>query len=288
MIREPAWRLFAGEYNDATLEWDAGGEKSPSYVITPLGARVNRLFIVGVVTDVDRMGAEDQPMYRARLSDPTGVYHLYAGQYQPEASAALAKVKPPAFVAVVGKSRTYSPEEGVVYTSVRPEGVKVVEAYVRDYWNLETCRSLKRRLEAVRQAQGLAEATPEALARLGIPQGLAEGLAQAFKHYGPIDVGRYEKMLADSLRYLLPEYRQFQAGPEVETGGNGEEEGDAEESILTIVASLDRDGRGAAWDAILEASRAKGIDKDRLEEVTNKLLDQGLIFEPVLGKIKKV
>lgn len=289
MLRETAWRIFAGEYNDSTLEYNAGGDRSPSYVVTPLGARINRLFLVGVVTDVDRMGSETLPMWRARLSDPTGIFHLYAGQYQPAASAALSKIKPPAFVAVVGKSRTYKPEEGVVYTSVRPERVKVVDASVRDYWNLEACQSLKRRLEAVRRAQEMAEPTVEALVKLGVSQPLAEGVAQAQKHYGRVDMARYEKLLVDSLKYLLPEYRQFhQEAPEVEVSRPDGDEDEAEDSILAIVTVLDKDGRGAAWDAILEASTQKGISKDRLEEATNSLLDKGLIYEPVLGKIKKI
>ncbi len=287
MLRETAWRIFAGEYNDSTLEWSGGGERAPSYVITPLGARVNRLFIVGVVTDVDRLGSDPMPMYRARVSDPTGVYHLYAGQYQPEAAAALAKVKPPAFVAITGKSRTYKPEEGVVYTSVRPERVKVVEASVRDFWNLETCQSLKRRIEAMEKVEGLAEPTAQAIGALGIPAPSAEGMALALQHYGKVDVGRYRRILIDSLKYLLPEYRQYQEGPEVQVEVQGEDE-DLEDSILEIVGSLDKDGKGASWDAILTASEKKGIDKEKLEEATNSLLDKGLVFEPVLGKIKKI
>ena len=146
MIREAAWRLFAGEYNDATLEVSGGGERAPSYLVTPLGAKVNRVFVVGVVTDVENVGTDMQPMWRARVADPTGTFHIYAGQYQPEAAAALSKLKPPVFGAIVGKSRIYSPEAGTVYTSIRPEAIKAVDESVRDYWILEACRSLKKRL----------------------------------------------------------------------------------------------------------------------------------------------
>ena len=89
MNREVAWRLFASEYNDANLEAEGGGERPPSYIVTPLGARVNRVFVVGVITDVENVGTDGQPMWRARVSDPSGTFHVYAGQYQPEAAAAL-------------------------------------------------------------------------------------------------------------------------------------------------------------------------------------------------------
>ncbi|UCF08828.1 MAG: DNA-binding protein, partial [Thermoplasmata archaeon] len=121
VAREVAWRVFAGEYNYTTYVETGSDERAPSYVVTPLGARINRLFIVGVLTDVENIGTDTEPMWRARVSDPTGVFYISAGQYQPEAAQILSTIKPPKFVAVVGKSRTYSPEEGVIYVSVRPE-----------------------------------------------------------------------------------------------------------------------------------------------------------------------
>src|SRR2546428_10884082 len=111
-MREVAWRLFASEYNDATLEMDGGGERAPSYVVTPLGAKVNRVFVVGVITDVENVGTDIQPMWRARVSDPTGTFRIYAGQYQPEAAATLSKLKPPVFGAIGGQSRIDSPQAG--------------------------------------------------------------------------------------------------------------------------------------------------------------------------------
>src|SRR2546427_1161260 len=138
VIREVAWRLFASEYNDASLELDGGGDRAPSYVVTPLGAKVNRVFVVGVITDVENVGSDIQPMWRARVSDPTGTFHIYAGQYQPEAAATLSKLKPPVFGAIVGKSRIYSPEAGTGFTSIRPQRIKPVHEAGRDHWILET------------------------------------------------------------------------------------------------------------------------------------------------------
>ena len=55
MKRQPARRIFAGEYNDSTVEIKGSGEKTPSYVVTPLGCKVNRLFAIGVLTDVENI-----------------------------------------------------------------------------------------------------------------------------------------------------------------------------------------------------------------------------------------
>ncbi len=297
MMREMAWRLFAGEYNDATLEVEGTGERAPSYVVTPLGAKVNRIFVVGVITDIENVGTDMQPMWRARVSDPTGTFHVYAGQYQPEAAAALSKLKPPVFGAVVGKSRVYSPEAGTVYTSIRPEVIKAVDERVRDFWILEACRSLRKRLDAMAEAQKMDPLTKEGLVQVGIKEGLAEGLVQAASHYGKADLSRYTAMLAESLRYLLPEYREYRppeseptvAEPTAKAETKESEEPTADEDrVLEVIASLDRDGKGAPWEGILDAAGKTGVSKDKLEESINSLLDKGLIYEPILGRMKKI
>ena len=78
MKREPAWRIFAGEYNDSTVEIKGSGEKTPSYVVTPLGCKVNRLFAIGVLTDVENVSEDG---YRVVINCNKGagqeVFHLH-------------------------------------------------------------------------------------------------------------------------------------------------------------------------------------------------------------------
>jgi len=292
-MREVAWRLFASEYNDANLEVEGGGDRAPSYVVTPLGAKVNRIFVVGVITDIENVGTDMQPMWRARVSDPTGTFNVYAGQYQPEAAASLSKLKPPVFGAVVGKSRVYSPESGAVYTSIRPETIKEVDESLRDYWILEACRSLRKRLDAMTEAQKMDPLTKDGLVKIGVKEAVADGIVQAVTHYGKVDLSRYTAMLAEGLRYLLPEYREAaETGEPTPAAAPVEEpakEPDAaEEAVLAIVADLDKDGKGAPWEGILAAASAKDVTKDSLEESINSLLDKGLIYEPILGRMKKI
>ena len=293
MNREIAWRVFAGEYNDANKDVSDGGERSPSYVVTPLGAKINRLFVVGVLTDVENVATDEAPMWRARLQDPTGTYHVYAGQYQPEASAALAKLKPPAFVAVTGKSRLFTPDSGGTYTSIRPETVKVVDEALRDYWILDACRSLKKRLEALREAYKMDPVTKEELAALGIKPPMAEGILAAVEHYGKVDLSRYSAMLAEAVRYLLPEFQPAKPEEEGSAPAIASKAADAaqearEQAVLGIIGELDADGKGASWDGITARAGKAGVDKDALEEVVNSLLDKGLIYEPILGRMKKI
>ena len=88
------------------------------------------LFIIGVLTDVEKISEEGE-LIRAHISDPTGVFTLYSGQYQKDVTDTLSKIEVPAFVAVIGKARTYSPEEGTIYVSIRPEKIMEVNADIQ-------------------------------------------------------------------------------------------------------------------------------------------------------------
>ena len=282
MRREPAWRIFANEYNSSSAVIRGSGERSPSYVVTPLGAKVNRLFVVGVLTDVESLVGENE-LVRAHVSDPTGVYTLYSGQFQPDVTATLLNVDIPSFVAFVGKVRIFEPEEGVIYLSVRPESVCEVDASARDRWILEVCRSTWERINAMREALNLSKPSAHDLIKLGYSRDLAEGVVKAVEHYKNVDLNKYLDVLEEALNYLIPESR---ATPkEVEEKEEKKEMDEIENTVLEVIKELEGD-KGALWDDIVERCSRVGLDKDIVEEAISSLLDKGLIYEPVLGTIK--
>jgi Uncharacterized protein conserved in archaea len=91
--REVAYRLFATEFEDSELSYsESDEERAPNYVVTPTGLRLNRLFTVGVLTEVERLNSDT---LRGRIVDPTGAFVTYAGQYQPEARrSSTARTRP--------------------------------------------------------------------------------------------------------------------------------------------------------------------------------------------------
>ena len=149
--RETAYRVFAAEFDDTTLSYaESDEERAPNYVVTPTGARVNRLFVVGVLTEIESVNEEQ---LRARVVDPTGAFVVYAGQYQPEALSFLERTDPPAFVAVTGKARTFQPEDSDrVFTSIRPESLAAVDAATRDRWSVAAAERTTERTETMRDA----------------------------------------------------------------------------------------------------------------------------------------
>ena len=146
--REVAHRAFATEFNDASYTFkESDEERAPVYLLLPTGARANRVFLVGTLTETEDVG-DDSEYWRGRIVDPTGTFFVYAGQYQPEAASALRDLEPPAYVAVVGKPRTYETDDGTVNVSVRPESITVVDAATRDRWVVETAERTTERIEA--------------------------------------------------------------------------------------------------------------------------------------------
>jgi RPA family protein len=184
--REVAYRLFAAEFDDATVSYaESDEERAPKYVVTPTGARVNRMFAVGVLTEVESVNDD---VLRARVVDPTGAFVSYAGQYQPDAAAFFERTDPPAFVALTGKARTFQPEDGNrVYTSVRPESVSAVDAETRDRWTVSAAEATLRRVAAMADALSMDQRGDDLEAALldrGYDASLAAGIPIALDHYG--------------------------------------------------------------------------------------------------------
>jgi hypothetical protein len=207
--REVAYRLFAAEFDDADYSYsESDEERAPNYVITPSGARVNRLFVVGVLTEVEEVSDD---VLRGRVVDPTGAFVLYAGQYQPDEQAFLDRAEPPAFVAVTGKARTFQPEDSdAVYTSIRPESISTVDAETRDRWTVQTAQQTIERVTQMATALSLdvpREQLTDVLVDQGVDQSLAAGIPLAIDHYNtsPAYLAGLREMALDAARFVADE-----------------------------------------------------------------------------------
>jgi RPA family protein len=187
--REVARRVFAAEFDDATLSYsESDEERAPNYVVTPTGARVNRLFAVGALTQVEQVNDD---VLRGRIADPTGAFVTYAGQYQPDAAAFLERSTPPCFVSITGKGRTYQPEDSDrIFTSVRPESLTEVDADTRDRWVVAAADATLDRIATMAAALDIdarGEDLRTELESRGVDAAHASGVALAIDHYRPTE-----------------------------------------------------------------------------------------------------
>ncbi|KOX91758.1 hypothetical protein AMS69_16740 [Haloarcula rubripromontorii] len=235
--REVAHRLFAAEFDDADFSYsESDEERAPNYVVTPTGARVNRLFLVGVLTELEQVNDD---VLRARVVDPTGPFVIYAGQYQPDELAFLEAADPPMFVAVTGKARTFQPDDSDrVFTSVRPESISEVDADTRDRWVVQAAEQTVSRigqLASAKQAGLAGDDLRLALLDRGVGESAAAGITLALDHYGT--TGDY----LDALRTTALDAARVVAGDTDEAEGLSLSPGDGTDDPIPLLASLDLD-----------------------------------------------
>jgi uncharacterized protein len=237
--REIAYRLFAAEYDDASLSYaESDEERAPNYVITPTGARLNRVFVAGTLTEVTSVNDE---MVRARVVDPTGAFVVYAGQYQPDELATLESIEPPAFVAVTGKARTFQPDDADrVYTSIRPESIATVDADTRDRWVVSAAEQTLERIGTYAAAMGLdadGDALTDALVEDGVESGLADGIPLAMDHYGttPDYLAALRDCALEACEVVAGERDQV-SGLALDPGGSSPEHGATFDSLAELTS----------------------------------------------------
>ncbi|WP_435072997.1 hypothetical protein [Halorubrum sp. HHNYT27] len=248
--REVAHRLFAAEFDDASLSYsESDEERAPNYVVTPTGARVNRLFVAGVLTEVERVNDETR---RGRVVDPSGAFVTYAGQYQPEAQAFLERAEPPSFVALTGKARTFEPEDSDrVFTSVRPESLNDVDADTRDRWVVSAAEATLDRLAVFSAALDSDLRGAELRAALesgGAPAPLAAGIPKAIDHYDTSTayVEAVRRLAVDALELIAGDRDEVRALDLAPDAGGEAEIGPLPATDVTIEAPT---GAAAPTDA---------------------------------------
>jgi RPA family protein len=148
-VRQPALRLFAAELAESKqtiIEHIEGRDFDSRYQLTPTGVKVKRVLMMGALVEVDNIGSFGDYL-RGRIIDPTGAFTVYAGQYQPAALLALSSLTAPCFVAVVGKTSAYRPDEKTTIISIKPETIVEIDAKTRDYWVKDTVAKTLERVE---------------------------------------------------------------------------------------------------------------------------------------------
>ena len=297
--RETAWRGFSSELNTASYEIKAEAEKMPSYQLSRLGAMINRVLIAGVLTEKENVGSPEEPLWRGRIQDvASGTVYINIGRYQPEAAAAMVDIEPPCLVAVVGKVKSYTTEDQRTYVSVRPERIIPIDENTQREWLLDTARSTWKRLVDMKTAMGTIDKSVAGLTKEGFSELSAKGISLALEQYGMPDSAMFLKSIQAALRTLLPDKNVDLGLPEdlsenpeeidLEPQSSGDDSEDKEEIVLELLTELDTEGKGAPRDDLERRAEQEGISSMELEEITNTLMDKGVIYEPNLRYLKRI
>ncbi|KXS45177.1 MAG: nucleic acid-binding OB-fold tRNA/helicase-type protein [Methanolobus sp. T82-4] len=289
--REMAYRLFAREFNDSQFQISPGADQSgeqdlhsPNFLVTRAGAKVNRLFIAGVVTEVEDIGNQkgaENELWRARISDPTGTFTVYSGNYQPEASVFLSTVEVPSYVTVVGKVRSYEPGDGSVFVSVRPEEINIADENIRNRWVVETARLTLDRLDIFEDVllSGMSETgIVEFLSGEGTPSYVKEGICLAMDYYHT-DVDYLKDIRAEIRNALVT----------IDTGLSSDDgsQSDAESLILELLEQMN-EGKGVEYALLLKEAGLNDVSAEEVDSAIRSLLSRGHVYEPKVGFLRIV
>jgi hypothetical protein len=149
----------------------------------------------------------------------------------------------------------------------------------------------------VKLALSAPDASVDDIIAKGMTREEAEGAVEAIGFYGTPESSRYLKLIQNSLRMLLPD-KEIDLGLPEDVSDIPDEivideksiaaDVDKEDLILDMLGELDRDGRGAPMDELIRRAATEGIANTELEEMTNSLMDKRLVYEPVLGRLKRI
>ncbi|MGI0070810.1 MAG: hypothetical protein ACRECT_01860 [Thermoplasmata archaeon] len=302
--REAAWRVTARELESSLEEERGEGERTASYLLSPFGARMNRVVLAGTLSPAEAIGRdESQAFWRARLSDPTGAVAVTAGSFQPRAMAQLRSAREPRPAIVVGKVHLYRGRDGVGYVSVRGEAVRSVAENDERAVLADVIRHSLDRLDLIERLEKEPAVREEELVAEGVPSSWIHAARESLRRYPNVDRAAFRRELASGVRRVggdsgppvvtssVPSTVTVTRAPPLRSPPPPPTPAErAEESafldLLDEVAEVSVDGY-ADLKEVLERLGARGVVADRAESVLNRLEQEGVVEEPVVGKLRR-
>lgn len=307
--RELAWRVLANELHASSAEERGSGEKSPSYLISPLGARMNRVLVTGTITPGEGGPDPAAGFARALLTDPTGGVSVTAGTYQPQGKADLERLSGPSRVFVVGKISRFRGAAPAPVVSIRAETVQPVADVDYRMLMAEAANQTLERLELVLRLRSSTPPAEQELGQAGTSPAWVRGAQASIERYPTLDPTPYYEALRAVLITLraapTPEPTRSAPAPALERPaevvrvvhpqvapsapspppGLKALEGRLLE-ILDELAEESPDGY-ADMDELTERAARHGLEGERMEELLNYLAENGTLEEPLVGKFRR-
>lgn len=300
--RQPAWHMLASEFGDSTLHQQGSGEFDPLFVITKLGAKVNRLVVAGLLERLEpRETSNGATLWQGQLRDPSGLHYFSVGDYAPESMRELtvqlsSRIDDGETVMLImtAKARYFQSEEGAVYTSLRPEEAAVITRSNYREWLVKAAEGMLNRIDAHEKSSSL-EKNMQSLSSAGIAENLREGILLANEHYGDVDLESYRLNIMQTLDIAedrmpspIAEVTSPQSSLDItEEASDSTATGDTDlkKVMLDLISRLDQ-GEGVDFDTLLSNAAARGHDRDAAESSLDDLSEEGTVHEPRFGWFK--
>ncbi len=313
--RQTAIRLFAREFYESSLPDGGQGEYDPRFVVTKLGARVNRMFVAGVIERLERRDTERGPMFSGAVRDPTGLHLWSVGSFRPELHIEMEELVARFesgdrfLMACIGKSNHYTTEDGGFRCRMQMEDYAIIDREIYANWLVETADQTMRRIDALGKAKSAENTDANTLRDAGVPADLIDGLGLALNHYGEWDAEGYKVGVLQALSAAegrVVSFEEHEAGSSetkgveetvedtaVEVQDSTETEPDQAnladvESVVLEIINTHAGAEGIDYDSIMKHCAQRGLsDEDTIEDTIYALRDDKCeIMEPRFGWFK--
>ena len=316
--RQTAIRLFAREYFESTLPDGGEGEYDPRFLITKLGARVNRMMVAGVIEQLERRESERGTMFIGSVKDPTGVHRWNVGSFKPELHPEMDELLARFeggdrfLMACIGKASHNTTEDGGFFVRMQLEEFAILDRETYARWLVDTADHTMRRIDALNKAQTAEDTTTEKLRHAGVPEDLIDGLGMAMNHYGEWDPEGYKVGVLQALSAAEGRVVSFEEDEAEETTSSDDVAVESEatvsaekevvqtetettntsdlESIVLEVIQQHAGEEGLDYDSIMKHCATKGLtDESGIEDAIECLRDDKCeIMEPRFGWFKSM
>ena len=287
--RQSAVRVFAHEYRDATLPEQGSGEYDPGYMVTRLGAKINRALIAGTIDSSERRESESGQSFRFNLIDVTGTHRVEVSPFNPELHPEAEEIharfeRGDRFIMmVVGKQRSFTTEDGGVFTSYNAQEMREIDSQAYVEWLAETADATLRRIDAYEKALS-SEQSIAGFRAAGIPEDLVDGMLLSRAHYPDFESEVYMLDVLQALNAALGRSVEIvNRSPDPETNSPATNETTAEvtekraegdmsleDVIISTIAAGDR-GEGVDYDAIIRECSVHGHSRQDAEDAIDSL-----------------
>lgn len=268
--REVSNWIFALELRDSKVtEKNEEWANAKPIVITPLGTRVRRVLINGIIS---QKSVQDE-MAKLTISDGTGNFYLSAfnNDFNRPGKDELNEFQINDSVLVMGRLNSFGNEDKI-YFSISPELIQKSDDILQKFWSSRARYIAIRKIYAIREAGKDPESSRESLMNQGYSLYEADCALRSLKNYPDYDIQNFERVIASS---PAPEKKD-------------DEELRMKEAIINYIKQNDDNGKGCRYEDISAASKLLGFEENKVDEILNQLGSDGEIYEASLKRYRVI
>lgn len=269
--RESSKWISSRELKDTTfIEEMPEGERGKPFVVTPLGTRVKRILVSGVVT----AKSKEETYTKLTVADNIGPFYVtvFNSEYQPETKEIADSIELNSVVTIMGRVNTFKTEDGVIYININPEKIMHADAVMMKYWTDRCQRIAMRKILAIGEMSKLDSPDKAKIVAMGYSEEEAECAMRHLEHYKSYNLQGMQEAITS-------------ASSVSEAQGA---DASLKDEVYSFIKSHADPQKGCKYEDIVAHMKGKNIDQAETDEFLNLLGSEGEIYEVALKRYKAV